>query len=170
MAVLVAAVANRGTLWRPHYTERIVYSDGRPPYEQKPEKLGGVELRDDVWRLLDDAMSLVVSSGTGGWARIPGLSVRGKTGTAQNPLGEDHALFVAYAARPGEEPSLAISILVENGGHGGSVAAPIARQLLLAGFGLEERAGRVLPSTGTIGIPLPGPPDRIGGAVPLRTL
>lgn len=66
--------------------------------------------------------------GTGHRAQLPDVSVAGKTGTAQNPHGEDHAWFVTFA--PAETPRIAVTVLVENGGGGGSVAAPIAQQLL----------------------------------------
>jgi penicillin-binding protein 2 len=62
--------------------------------------------------------------GTGGLARIPGIQVAGKTGTAQNPHGPDHAWFVGFA--PFDHPRIAIAVLVENAGYGGAFAAPIA--------------------------------------------
>jgi penicillin-binding protein 2 len=70
----------------------------------------------------------VVSSGTGAAARVPGVRVAGKTGTAQNPHGKDHALFACYA--PVEQPTIALAIVVENSGHGGSIAAPLAGRVL----------------------------------------
>lgn len=138
MAVMASALANRGTLWRPHFTDRIAYSEGGPEYKQKPEKTGAVALNDQTWNQLQEAMRLVVSSGTGRPAQIPGIDIYGKTGTAQNP-GGDHAWFVSYAARPGEPASVAVAVIVENGGHGSSVAAPIARDIYLAAFGLDEK-------------------------------
>jgi cell division protein FtsI/penicillin-binding protein 2 len=66
--------------------------------------------------------------GTASRARVAGLSVAGKTGTAQNPHGEDHAVFVCFA--PVESPQVAIAIIVENGGEGGLTAAPIAKKML----------------------------------------
>jgi penicillin-binding protein 2 len=66
--------------------------------------------------------------GTASRARVAGLSVAGKTGTAQNPHGEDHAVFVCFA--PVEAPQVAIAIIVENGGEGGLTAAPIAQKML----------------------------------------
>jgi penicillin-binding protein 2 len=59
---------------------------------------------------------------------VEGIRVAGKTGTAQNPHGGDHAWFVCFA--PYEDPELAICVMVENAGHGGTVGAPIARQLI----------------------------------------
>jgi len=76
------------------------------------------------WDEVITAMERVVNAGTGGRARVDGVRVAGKTGTAQNPHGNDHALFIAFA--PVEAPRVAIAVVVENGGHGGEVAAPVA--------------------------------------------
>jgi len=170
MAVMAAAIANRGTLWRPHYTDRIEYPEQKSEYVQKPEKMGTITLKDQVWDTLQAGMALVVSSGTGVSARITGLDVRGKTGTAQNPGGDDHAWFVSYAGRPGERPGVAVAVLVENGGHGASVAAPIARSVIMAAYHLEDKNGRVVPSTSTLSFPLPGTPNRVGGGLPVGNL
>ncbi len=146
MAVVAAALANRGTVWRPHYTQKIVYSDGRPDYLQKPEKVNAISAKESAWDQVQDALEVTISSGTGYPAKIPGIIVAGKTGTAQNPHGEDHAWFIAYAARPGEPASIAIAVLVANGGHGGVTAAPVAKKMILAYFGMPdpetERAAR----------------------------
>jgi penicillin-binding protein 2 len=74
--------------------------------------------------------------GTGRAAAIPGVRVAGKTGTAQNPHGDDHAWFVCFA--PYENPEVGICVMFENGGHGAEVAVPAARQLLLAYFNVSE--------------------------------
>lgn len=81
-----------------------------------------------------------MSDGTGRGVQIPGLTIGGKTGTAQNPGGDDHAWFVAYAGRPGEEPSLALAILVHHGGHGAEAAIPVARRILQAAFPQSAKA------------------------------
>ncbi len=88
----------------------------------------------EVIKTVQSIMVDVVNSpgGTGHRARLPDIVVAGKTGTAQNPHGEDHAWFVAYA--PAENPRIAIAVIVENGGSGGSVAAPIAQKTLEAYF------------------------------------
>ena len=138
LAVVAAALANRGTVWRPHYTQKIVYVAGRPDFVQKPERLGQVYATEAAWNLVQKGLEVVISSGTGYPAKIPGLVVSGKTGTAQNPHGEDHAWFIAYAARPGEQPTIAIAVLVENGGHGGVTAAPVAKKMILARFGMPD--------------------------------
>ncbi|MBI4059843.1 MAG: penicillin-binding protein 2 [Elusimicrobia bacterium] len=166
MAIATAALANRGSVWRPRYTQKIVYADGRPDYVPKPERLGLVPAREDAWDHVQRGMEAVVSSGTGGGARIPGLNVAGKTGTAQNPHGEDHAWFIAYAAKPGEPASIAVAVLVENGGHGGATAAPVARKMILAHFGMMDpsapRKARDVPARVPAPVP-PAPPFPVRG-------
>lgn len=91
-------------------------------------------LSKEVIKTMRSIMIDVVNSpgGTGRRAHLPNIVVAGKTGTAQNPHGEDHAWFVAYA--PAENPRIAIAVIVENGGSGGRVAAPIAQKTLEAYF------------------------------------
>lgn len=80
--------------------------------------------------MVEEGLSRVVSLGTGTLARVAGWEVCGKTGTAQNPHGEDHSLFVGYAPR--DNPRILVCVFVENAGHGGSVAAPIAGKIIKA--------------------------------------
>ncbi len=79
---------------------------------------------------LQRTMRQVVDIGTGMRARLASMHVAGKTGTAQNPHGEDHAWFVCYA--PAEAPRVAVAVILENAGHGGAVAAPVAARWLRA--------------------------------------
>lgn len=167
MAVATAGLANRGSLWRPHYTKKIEYADGRPEFVVKPEKLGLIDAKPESWRLVDAAMQLVVSSGTGVATRIPGLTVAGKTGTAQNPHGDDHAWFIAYAAKPGEDSSIAVAVLVEHGQHGSSAAVPIARKVILAHFGMPDPNAPKPKPAAPLPLPVPGVP---GLPAPVRTL
>lgn len=163
MAVATAAMANHGTVWRPRYIRKIEYADGSPDSVPVAEKYPGVNAKPESWRQLDMAMQLVISSGTGVQAKIPGLSVAGKTGTAQNPHGDDHAWFIAYAAKPGEPASIAVAVLVEHGQHGASAAVPIARKVILAHFDMEDpalpkpkpKADAAQPAPGPLPAPLP---------------
>ena len=82
------------------------------------------------------ALRQVVVRGTGQAAAVPGVPVAGKTGTAQNPHGEDHAWFICYA--PADAPEVALAVIIENAGHGGSEAAPVAGAWLDAYFGQSE--------------------------------
>ncbi len=129
MASHAMALANGGTVYQPHAVRAI--------YDKKAGKIDSVSHRSrtipanpEVWELMRRATYLVVngSGGTGGAARVPGISVSGKTGTAQNPHGKDHAWFIGFA--PFEDPRIAIAVLVENAGFGGTQAAPLAGKLI----------------------------------------
>jgi cell division protein FtsI/penicillin-binding protein 2 len=92
-----------------------------------------------VWAFLRQSLWAVVNdNGTGAAARIPGLDIAGKTGTAQMiakskaEKGQDHAWFAAFA--PAKAPEVVVVVLVERGGKGGQVAAPIAKKILNAIF------------------------------------
>lgn len=116
MAVLTAAIAHEGLAMRPRL-------DAGDP----PAPLG--RLMDAATaRRVGDLMRDVVARGTGTGADIQGLDVAGKTGTAQNPSGEDHSWFVCFAPR--DRPRLALAVIVENGGFGSRAAVPIAATLL----------------------------------------
>ena len=69
---------------------------------------------------------------------MKGLDVYGKTGTAQNPHGEDHGWFIAFAGREGQAPEIAVAVFVEYGKSGSSVAGPVARKMLEAYFDIEK--------------------------------
>ena len=78
-----------------------------------------------------EGLDLVVSGGPGATARhigIPGITICGKTGTAQNPHGRDHSVFIAFA--PKDDPQIAIAVYVENAGYGSTMAAPIASLMI----------------------------------------
>ena len=96
-----------------------------------------VRVPEDVLQLIRDMMIDVVHYGTGKRGRIKGIDVAGKTGTAQNSHGEDHAWFIAFA--PAEDPEIAVTCLVANGGQGGAVAAPMVRQVMERYFELKAK-------------------------------
>jgi len=68
-------------------------------------------------------MEQVMTQGTGKWSQIDGISTCGKTGTAENPHGDDHSIFIFFAPR--DNPKIAIAAIVENAGYGSTFAAPI---------------------------------------------
>jgi penicillin-binding protein 2 len=111
---------------------QLPYGSVKTPLDRlrhrKPRALVG--LSESTTAILREAMEAVVSGpmGTGRMAAVKGIRVAGKTGTAQNPHGQDHALFMGFA--PVENPEIAFAIVVENAGHGGSVAAPVASELI----------------------------------------
>ena len=102
----------------------------------------------ELLKTIQEMMVDVVHYGTGKHSRIRGINVAGKTGTAQNPHGEDHAWFVSFA--PAEDPEIAITSLVENGGQGGAVAAPIARRVMKRYFELKEQDARLNTKVATL--------------------
>ncbi|HEY3156875.1 MAG TPA: penicillin-binding protein 2 [Candidatus Eisenbacteria bacterium] len=134
LAQLAAFVGNGGVLLKPHLV-RSVGSGGPPASAQADDSLRQV-VPVSPYNLdaVRSAMASVVSdpNGTGGQARLDSIAVAGKTGTAQNPHGKDHALFICFA--PADAPRIAVAVLVENAGHGSSAAAPIARKVLEAFF------------------------------------
>ena len=72
------------------------------------------------------------------YPKIKGLDVYGKTGTAQNPHGQDHGWFLAFAGREGQKPELAVAVFVEFGKSGSSVAGPVARKMIEAYFKAQD--------------------------------
>jgi penicillin-binding protein 2 len=125
LAVMVAEVASGGNPVRPHLVRGVGDESARSP--ESPVQ-SGFDADAAVWNTVHSGLERVVESGTGTGAKVPGIAVAGKTGTAQNPHGQDHALFVCYA--PADHPTIAMAIVAENSGHGGSVAAPIAGRVL----------------------------------------
>ncbi|MEF3167773.1 MAG: penicillin-binding protein 2 [Deltaproteobacteria bacterium] len=153
MARLIAAVGNGGILYRPHVFSRLVDPEGRPVRSSSPEVQGTVGVSKKNLSLVASALQGVVGDprGTGKACRLPKVAVAGKTGTAQVVKQakrrqdekmpwqfRDHAWFVAYA--PVEDPQLAVAVLVEHGGHGGSAAAPIARKVFERWFQIQSPA------------------------------
>lgn len=139
VARFMAAVANGGVLWRPRLVQRVVHVDEGVLWSDEGEVAGHVTLAPAVWAFLRASLwSVVNEGGTGAQARIPGLDIAGKTGTAQraakghSAAGDDHAWFAAFA--PVRDPEVVVVVLVERGGKGGQVAAPIARKVLEAIF------------------------------------
>jgi len=121
MANQAAAIANRGFYYEPHVV-RAIGETGKPlpVYTQKIET--GID--SAYFEVVNNGLELVVKSGTGIRANIPGIDVCGKTSTVQNPHGEDHSGFMAFA--PKDNPKIAIAVYVENSGQGAWAAAGVA--------------------------------------------
>jgi penicillin-binding protein 2 len=135
MLTFVCGVAGWGRYYEPACLARIESSDGVYVPARRPLALSMSRSTLDILRR---AMLAVCESpeGTGKGARLEGINVAGKTGTAQNPHGNDHAWFVCFA--PYENPEIAICVMLENGGHGGAVGAPIARRIMEHYFHLDQ--------------------------------
>lgn len=129
MALVSSAVANGGTIMRPFLVKEVRDYNGKiiKQYDSKSwQKVIESETADTLSALMVD----VVDEGTGTAAQIDGVSVAGKTGTAEVEGQKPHAWFVCFA--PAFNPRVAVSVVVENGGEGGKTAAPIAREVLQA--------------------------------------
>ena len=123
MANLAAILANRGFYYIPHMVKGIGDNNFVPEEFTTPHY---TTVGSEHYETVIDAMWRVVNEdgGTGFRARIQGVDVCGKTGTSQNPRGEDHSVFIAFAPR--ENPKIAVSVYVENSGQGARAAASIA--------------------------------------------
>jgi penicillin-binding protein 2 len=127
-----------GKIYKPHLLYKVVdQNTGRAVFEKQPELLHEAQLDQKSLDFIKATMEKVVSSnvGTGKRARIKDVRVAGKTGSAENPHGADHAWFTAYA--PAEDPKVAVIVMVENGGEGGVVSAPIAKRVMEQTLGLD---------------------------------
>ena len=123
MASLAATIAARGVYHRPHIV-RALARDGElldTTLASPPEQL---PFERQYFEHLVEGMAGAVAFGTAPRARVPGIELCGKTGTSQNPHGEDHSVFFGFAPR--ERPQIAFAVFVENAGFGGTWAAPIA--------------------------------------------
>jgi penicillin-binding protein 2 len=127
MAHMMSAIANKGTCNKPYVVEKIVDIYGEELYIHKHKKEEKIELSDHTWSLLSAALLETVESGTGKRCKLKDIKVAGKTGTAQNPHGKDHAWFISYA--PADNPEIVLAVIVENGGGGSKNAAPIGKEI-----------------------------------------
>jgi penicillin-binding protein 2 len=145
LAHATSVLANRGVIFRPHIVRHVQNSQTNALRSIEVEPVGRIELKDGNLRQITEAMVDVLKPG--GTAAVAGSGseyrIAGKTGTAQvigikqnekyderrvQERHRDHALFVAYA--PADAPTIAVAVLVENGGHGSSSAAPVARKVM----------------------------------------
>ncbi len=127
MANLCAAIANRGYWITPHFFKGVVKDNKVYPQNKFVEK-HKVNIDPKHFDVVIEGMAMAVTSGTSRIAAIKDIEVCGKTGTAQNPHGEDHSVFCAFA--PKVNPRIAIAVIVENSGFGATYAAPIASLLM----------------------------------------
>ena len=130
MAEVAAAVANHGRLMVPHLTARIVNPEGRIVQQISP-RVQSVVMKPSTATAVTSMMEAVVNEGTGENARIPGVQVAGKTGTAETQIGSalNNVWFIAFA--PAANPTVAIAVTVKGvPGYGATYALPIARRVM----------------------------------------
>ena len=130
LAKYAALIANDGHSYVPHIVKGYLENGSRKFIPFKFNSINvGIDKR--VFNIVKRGMYLVVNgSGTAAASRLSEIKYAGKTGTAQNPHGKDHALFIAFA--PFDNPKIAIAVVVENVGFGATYAAPIARDMIKA--------------------------------------
>ncbi|MBT8358700.1 MAG: penicillin-binding protein 2, partial [Deltaproteobacteria bacterium] len=145
MAVLISAVGNGGTKYKPEIFKKIESAEGRVLKESKPQVLGKIDASPETLELVRKGLWGVVNSekGTARGSRIHGVEFSGKTGTAEVVSRKEdetdekenvpdhlkpHAWFIAYA--PSENPEIAVAVVVEHGEHGSGSAAPIAKEMI----------------------------------------
>ncbi|MDK2927016.1 MAG: penicillin-binding protein 2 [Bacillota bacterium] len=130
MANYIATLANGGTRYRPYLVSQVIGPDGKVKETYGPEVMEKMDLKPSTLAAIKEGMHLVAQGPEGtaaAYFRNFPIPVAGKTGTAQNPHGADHGWFVGFA--PYDKPEIAVAVLVEQGGHGGSAAAPVARRI-----------------------------------------
>ena len=125
MANVYSAFANGGTLYKPHIFKKTT-----------PEIVRELNLKPLTKSVLREAFTSVVSRGTGQRAKVAGVEVAGKTGTAENPHGADHAWFIGFA--PADSPRMCVCVMLENAGHGSSACAPLCGKIIKGIMQLEK--------------------------------
>ncbi|MGW4424888.1 peptidoglycan D,D-transpeptidase FtsI family protein [Streptosporangium sp. NPDC004631] len=138
MAMIAAGIANNGVVMKPYLVNRIADAEGGEIDGADPTELS-TAMSEDSARKLQEMMVNVVNNGTASAAQIPGVSVGGKTGTAETAQGRaPHAWFISFA--PADDPKVALALIVESGSagddaSGGHTAAPIAKSVMEAVLG-----------------------------------
>ncbi|MCU0407771.1 MAG: penicillin-binding protein 2 [Bacteroidales bacterium] len=128
MANMTAAIANRGYFYTPHIVKAI---GGKPVTDARFTEKNSISISRENFEEVIAGMEQAVNGGAGATARVAAnkdIIICGKTGTAQNPHGKDHSVFVAFAPR--DNPKIAIAVYVENAGFGATYAAPIASLMI----------------------------------------
>ncbi|MGC4045985.1 MAG: penicillin-binding protein 2 [Armatimonas sp.] len=146
MAQVASAVANRGTIYRPHFLKKATTSDGTGKVldidEAKSRVAHEIKLSSYQWNAIQQGLRAVVTTGTArATVNSKFVYIAGKTGTAEkNKLGDNYAWLICYASRkPGEQPTIAVAVAVEplvRGQHGSDMAGPIARRIVEGHFGI----------------------------------
>lgn len=126
IANFISAIANRGYWYTPHLVKQVQEGNEAAIRPLKPER-HDIAIDREHFETVVEGMRQTVTSGTARLAYTPGIDICGKTGTVQNSFG-DHSVFTAFA--PKDDPKIAILVYIENGGYGGSVAAPIASLMI----------------------------------------
>ena len=128
LANLAATIANRGWFYTPHLQKDTPECPIDERFKERHYTMVDTTHFEEVVKGMELAINYTGGGATATIARIPGVIACGKTGTAQNPHGDDHSVFITFA--PKDDPKIAVVAYVENGGFGATWAAPIASLLV----------------------------------------
>ena len=149
MAVALSALANGGTVYVPHLGYQIKDASGNVIHQIEPEARSELGMSSDVLSTVREGMRLVTSDPTGTaystFKNFP-IAVAGKTGTSQKKPDDDYALFMGYAPAD-SKPQIVVVAIIEQGGHGSSVAAPVVRKVMESFFHTQSGGNVVQPTT-----------------------
>lgn len=143
IADVYTAVANGGSLYKPHIIKSVIGLHGRSIYEAPNEKVGQLDLTETEMASIKRGLRRCIVDGTaeGAFIGFP-LEVSGKTGTAEVVGKDDFSEFVCYA--PSDDPEYIVSVVIEQGGHGGSAAGPAARKVLSDIYGINDTGQKLI--------------------------
>ena len=138
MVQIISEVANGGKRYKPYLVSKIIAPNGDVIKSFTPEETGRVIISESTLNLIRESLKEVAQEGgTAGdlFNDFP-IPIAGKTGTVENPHGDDHGCFVAYA--PYDDPRIAVVVIVEQGGFGSTSAVPIAKKIMEAAFNINQ--------------------------------
>jgi len=142
LAQYVALIANNGKMKTPHFVRGYIENESGKLVSFDYKEIN-TNISQAAFDVVKQGMFLVVNGhGTATHIRLPDIEIAGKTGTAQNPHGKDHAWFVGFA--PYENPQIAVAVIVENVGFGGTHAAPIAKKVIQTYLNSFKGEGKTL--------------------------
>lgn len=130
LANTMAMIANEGYYYTPHFVDSIEEEDNEDKIAlaKYRTKQGVTKISSDIYKVIKEGMHDVTVYGTASGVKLPGHEYCAKTGTAQNPHGNNHSIFVCFA--PKENPRVAVAVVVENAGYGATWAGPISTLLM----------------------------------------
>jgi penicillin-binding protein 2 len=138
LAVLGSIIYNEGIAYKPHIVKEILSYDGKEVLEKvKPEVLRKFDLPKEIWKIIKEGMKEVFERGTAsGLKYITKYPISCKTGTAENPHGKPHSVFLAFAPTDGVDPNdaIVVAVIIENVGAGSAFAGPVAARVIEAYF------------------------------------
>jgi len=135
MALAIAGVANSGKIYKPYLVADMLGQNDKVIQHTVPEITRQVNAPEEDFKLVRDAMRQTIVAGTGRVCDVAGVTVCGKTGSAEN-RGPAHGWFVCFA--PQDNPKIAVAAIVEHGRHGATTAAPVCRAILDVYFGKKK--------------------------------